>query len=210
MEEDELINISALSHFMYCQRRCALIHIEQMWTENVFTAEGRVLHDRVHEEGVESRKDFKTSRGLLLRSEKLGVTGKADVIEFHRIQGNVWQPFPIEHKRGKPKLDHSDTIQLCAQAICLEEMLNIKVPAGALFYGNTRRRLNVSFTEDLRLETEQTAKSTYQLILSGKTPPPLLSRRCKACSLFDQCLPESVGKSPVKRYIERMIHEKIS
>ncbi|MCX5814344.1 MAG: CRISPR-associated protein Cas4 [Proteobacteria bacterium] len=204
--QDDLIMISALAHFYYCKRRCALIHIEQIWNENVFTAEGRIMHERVHEEGDESRGNVRIARGVPLRSLRLGLIGKADVVEFHRIDKQTWQPFPVEYKRGKPKPDYCDSVQLCAQAICLEEMLSVAVPQGALFYGKTRRRLDVAFDEVLRKETEETADKAHLLIASGTTPPPVYAKRCESCSLIGECLPEKIGKhSSVKRYLMRMM-----
>jgi CRISPR-associated exonuclease Cas4 len=205
-EEDDLIMLSALSHFSYCSRRCALIHIEQIWNENVFTAEGRIMHEHVHEEGNETRGNVRFARGVPLRSLRLGLVGKADVVEFHRIDKHTWQPFPVEYKRGKPKPDHSDSIQLCAQAMCLEEMLSVSVPQGALFYGKTRRRLDVTFDETLRKETEETANKAHQLIESGTTPPPDYAKRCESCSLIGECLPKKIGKrTSVKRYLMSMM-----
>jgi CRISPR-associated exonuclease Cas4 len=204
--DDDLIMISALAHYFYCPRRCALIHIEQFWHENIFTAEGRIMHEHVHEEGNESRGSVRIARGVPLRSLKLGLIGKADVLEFHRADKNTWQLFPVEYKRGKPKVDHCDMIQICAQAMCLEEMLSVSILSGAIFYGRTRRRLDVSFDDNLRKETEDVAKQARQLIASGITPPPVYEKRCKSCSLVGECLPRAVGKkSSVKRYLMRMI-----
>ncbi len=143
--EDDLIPISALQHLIFCERQCALIHVEQAWDENRFTAEGRIMHERVHEAGEDSRGTVRVARGLSLRSLRLGLIGKADVVEFHRVERGRWRPFPVEHKRGKPKPDESDKVQLCAQALCLEEMLGAEVPSGAIFYGRTRHRLEVAF-----------------------------------------------------------------
>jgi CRISPR-associated exonuclease Cas4 len=205
--EDDLIMISALAHYHYCTRRCALIHIEQAWNENLFTAEGRIMHEKVHEQDRESRGSVRIEYGLPLRSLRLGLIGKADVVEFHRLDKETWSPFPVEYKRGKPKLDHCDMIQLCAQAMCLEEMLSVPVPGGAIFYGRTRRRLDVSFDETLRRETEDAAEKAHQLIASGKTPPPVYEKRCKSCSLMEECIPKIIGKKPsVKRYLKRMIN----
>lgn len=204
--EEDLIMISALNQYLYCPRRCALIHIEQVWEENRFTAEGRIMHERVHEEGNESRGDVRIARGVPLRSLEIGIVGMADVVEFHRIDKNQWQPFPVEYKRGKPKPDHSDAIQLCAQAMCLEEMLGIAVPKGALFYGRTRRRLDVSFDDSLRMEVYETAKRVRELIASGTTPPPVYEKRCESCSLIGECMPKNIGKHPsIKRYLKKMI-----
>lgn len=206
--EDDFIMLSALQHYIFCPRQCALIHVEQVWTESRLTAEGRLMHERVHEEGNESRGSVRITRGLPLRSARLGLVGVADVVEFHRQGKGVWQPFPVEYKRGKPKPDHSDTIQLCAQALCLEEMLSTPVPGGALFYGQIRRRLDVAFTDNLRVETEKAAEEARRLISSGATPAPVPGKRCKNCSLVGQCLPNKTGKkSSVKRYLERMVKE---
>ncbi|MBI4767472.1 MAG: CRISPR-associated protein Cas4 [Deltaproteobacteria bacterium] len=200
--EDDLIMISALTHFSYCKRRCALIHIEQAWAENIFTVEGNILHERVHEQEGETRAGVRIERGLPLRSLRLGVIGKADLIEFHKIGKNVWQPFPVEYKRGKPKPDHCDEVQLCAQALCLEEMMGMEVPRGALFYGKTRHRHEVSFDPDLRKETEETVKKIRELLSSGETPQPVYEKRCKQCSLVDLCLPKTLGK---KRSIDHYL-----
>jgi len=204
--DDELIAISALSHYSYCPRRCALIHIEQVWNENRFTAEGRIMHEKVHAQDRESRGSVRIEYGLPLRSLRLGLIGKADVVEFRRVSKDFWQPFPVEYKRGKPKHDHCDLIQLCAQAICLEEMLSVSVSDGAIFYGRTRRRLDVSFDDTLRRETEEAAGKAHQLIASGVTPPPIYEKRCKSCSLIEECIPKTIGKkSSVKRYLARMV-----
>jgi CRISPR-associated exonuclease Cas4 len=204
--EDDLIMVSALQHIAFCERQCALIHIEQVWSESGLTAEGRIMHERVHEQDLESRGNVRIEYGLPLRSLRLGLIGKADVVEFHRVDRDIWQPFPVEYKRGKPKLDHCDMIQLCAQAMCLEEMLSVSVPKGAIFYGRTRRRFDVSLDETLRKETEDAAEKAHQLITLGKTPPPVYEKRCKSCSLIGECMPKTVGeKFSVKRYLARMI-----
>ena len=207
--EDDLLPISALQHLVFCERQCALIHVEQAWDENRFTAEGRVMHERVHEEGEESRGKVRVARGVSLRSLRLGLIGKADVVEFHRGDGGVWLPFPVEHKRGKPKPDESDRIQLSAQALCLEEMLGVDVPSGALFYGRTRHRLDVVFDEALRKDTEKAAGQLHELIGSGITPKPVYSaKKCKRCSLMDRCLPQVLRKKrSVRGYLTQMLEE---
>jgi CRISPR-associated exonuclease Cas4 len=183
-----------------------LIHIEQIWEENRFTAEGKIMHEHVHDQGDESRGNVRIGRSIPLRSLKLGLVGVADVVEFHRLDKNLWQPFPVEYKRGKPKPDSSDSVQLCAQAMCLEEMLSISVPKGALFYGRTRRRFDVMFDETLRSKTEEAAREAHDLIESGVTPPPVYSKRCESCSLSGECMPKKMEKhSSVKRYLKRMI-----
>jgi CRISPR-associated exonuclease Cas4 len=206
--EEDFIMLSALQHYAFCPRQCALIHIEQVWQESGLTAEGRIMHEKVHEQDRESRGNVRIEYGLPLRSLTLGLIGKADVVEFHRVDKNVWQPFPVEFKRGKPKLDHSDMIQICAQAMCLEEMLFVSVPKGAIFYGRTRRRQDVSFDEILRKETEEAARETHQLISSGNTPPPVYGKRCESCSLIGQCLPKTMQKRrSVNAYLTRILGE---
>jgi len=209
MYSDEgLIPISTLNHFLYCQRRCALIHIEQTWNENLFTAEGRIIHERAHEQGQESRGNIRIERGLPLRSLRLGLIGKADVVEFHRRDDNCWRPFPVEYKRGKPKRDDCDKVQLCAQAMCLEEMLGTEVPAGALYYGKTRHRLDVAIDQALQNETQMTAQKVHELIRSGITPKAAYAKKCKSCSLIDRCLPQVVQKKrSVMTYLKKMTEE---
>ena len=206
--EDDLIQLSALQHLIFCPRQCALIHIEQVWTENVFTAEGRVMHERAHEGGSEVRGDVRTDRGLAIRSLRLGLSGMADVVEFHRQPDGSWLPFPVEYKLGKPKADDCDKVQLCAQAICLEEMLNVAIPSGALFYGKTRRRLDVAFDARLRDKTEKTAENVRALFEAGETPEAVYAKRCDSCSLIAQCLPKIMGKRrSVKRYMARALEK---
>ena len=207
-DTDDLIQLSALQHIVFCPRQCALIHNEQVWSESMLTAEGRLMHERVHDEKRESRRDVRIEYGVPLRSLRLGIIGKADVIEFHRLEGGSWVPFPVEYKRGKPKRDDSDKVQLCAQALCLEEMLDVHITEGALFYGRTRHRLDVVFDDSLRSETEGIALRTHDLIASGKTPPPVYSKRCDRCSLVEICLPKTMQKKrSVKGYISRMVNE---
>lgn len=200
--EDQLLPLSALQHLRFCDRQCALIHIEQVWAENRFTVEGRNLHDHVHERSRESRGAIRTETGLALRSLELGLAGVADVVEFHRQDDKSWLPYPVEYKRGKPKKDESDRVQLCAQALCLEEMLDVAIPEGALFYGKTRRRKQVAFDTPLRDLTAETARRLHDLIDGGVTPPSLDSPKCSHCSLQDLCMP-TVGKHSVTRYLER-------
>jgi CRISPR-associated exonuclease Cas4 len=228
--EDELLSISGLQHLMFCERQWGLIHIEQQWEENRLTMEGRVLHERVDEAGPETRKDLRIARGLPLRSLRLGLVGRADVVEFHRIadsatayaearaddvtvatavplQGHrgLWRVYPVEYKRGKPKSQPVDEVQLCAQALCLEEMLNVQVTDGALFYGQPRRRLDVPFTPDLRAQTEALAARMRELFESGVTPA-VYEKRCLNCSLIGQCLPKTAGASKSARtYLTRSL-----
>lgn len=206
--EEDLIPLSAVQHVIFCERQCALIHVEQIWDENLFTAEGRIMHERADERDSESRGDFKIERGLPLRSLRLGLIGKADVVEFHRTESGKWQPFPVEYKRGKPKPDDCDKVQLCAQATCLEEMLGIEVPCGALYYGKTRHRLNVTFDRALREETEKAAGRARELIQEEMTPKAVYTKKCKSCSLLDQCMPRLARKDrSVKTYLAGMVEE---
>ena len=201
--EDDLLPISALQHLLFCERQCALIHIEQAWAENRFTVEGNVLHERVHDKGNELRGDVRISRGVRLKSLRLGLTGVADVVEFYRTETDGvsienmlgrWTPRPVEYKRGRPKPDECDKIQLCAQALCLEEMLGAVIESGDIFYGQPRRRLEVALTEQLRGLCEQTAERLHQLLAMKQTPSAKYKKKCRNCSLFDVCMPKSAGK----------------
>ncbi|MEW6219372.1 MAG: CRISPR-associated protein Cas4 [Thermodesulfobacteriota bacterium] len=194
-DESDLVPLSALQHWLYCPRQCALIHLEQIWEENRFTAEGRILHDRVDEGGAESRRDVKRVFALPIRSLRLGLSGKADVVEFHRQAGGIWQPYPVEHKRGRRKAEDWDRVQLCAQALCLEEMLGIAVPEGALFYGKEQRREKVAIGDTLRQETEGVAAAVHQMLAAGRTPSPEYGSKCESCSLRPSCLPRVAGRS---------------
>lgn len=179
------VPISALQHMLYCPRQCALIHNEQQWAENRYTAEGSILHERVDAGSEERRGNVMIARGVPLCSKRLGLVGFADVVELHD-----GRPFPVEYKRGKPKSHRADEVQLCAQAICLEEMLEASVPEGALFYGQSRRRKGVAFDLELRQLTEQVASRTHSMLQSGETPPAAYERRkCGACSLQAVCQP---------------------
>jgi CRISPR-associated exonuclease Cas4 len=194
--------ISALQHLLYCERQCALIHIERLWEENFFTAEGRVLHDRAHEGPSESRPGVRIARGLRLVSHRLGLQGQADVVEFPR-DGAV---IPIEYKRGKPKAHRADEVQLCAQALCLEEMLGCTIPCGFLFYGKTRRRTEVVFDEELRELTESLTAHLRELIAAGATPPPVFeSKKCSACSLIEICVPRLSKRPAASGYFSRAL-----
>jgi len=169
--EDDLLPISALQHLLFCPRQCALIHIEGLWQENYLTAQGRSLHEKTHLADVENRPGVRVVRSLRLCNHELGLVGQADVIEFHESGKGIeltgmkglWQPFPVEYKRGRAKPDNCDRVQLCAQALCLEEMLQTHVPKGALFYGKPRRREQVEFTDELRVQTEQAAAELHSL-----------------------------------------------
>lgn len=198
--------MSALQHLLFCERQCALIHLEQVWAENRWTAEGRVLHERAHDGGTESRGEVTIARGVRLRSLALGLVGQADVVEFHReLDGSV-TPFPVEYKRGKPKAHRSDEVQLCAQAMALEEMLGVSVPHGALFYGRPRRRTEVDFDATLRALTVETAERLHALMTAGRTPPAMYGKHCETCSLIEQCRPrETDGGRSVEAYLRELL-----
>jgi CRISPR-associated protein Cas4 len=198
--------ISALQHLLYCERQCALIHVERLWEENFFTADGRVLHKRAHEGPSESRPGIRTARGLSLKCERLGLHGQADVVEFHS-DGRV---VPVEYKRGKPKAHRADEVQLCAQALCLEEMHGAAIPSGFLFYGKTRRRTDVAFDPALRALTEALAARLHALIASGETPPPVFeSKKCSACSLIEICVPRLSKRPTARRWFEQQLADSL-
>lgn len=204
--EDDLLPLSALQHVMFCERQCALVYLEQCWDENRLTAEGRLLHERVHGADDESRGDVRIVRGLRLRSLQQGLVGQADVVEFHRQPDGSWVPFPVEYKRGRPKPDVSDEVQLCGQALCLEEMLGISVPEGAIYYGQPRRRHPVVFGADLRHATERAAERVRELLKAGVTPPAIYEKKCQQCSLLDHCMPKIAGeRKSAKRYLGAML-----
>ena len=212
--EDDLLPLSGLQHIIFCKRQAALIHIEQAWAENRLTAEGRIMHDKVHEGGSESRGNVRVEYAMPLRSLRLGLIAKADVVEFHRVDGPEngqipeWRPFPVEYKHGKPKKDNSDRVQLCAQAMCLEEMLNVQIAQGALFYGATRRREDVIFDDELRAFTRNVAREFHELVLERVTPKATYSKKCDNCSLYELCLPKTVGKNRrIKNYLKDMVQE---
>jgi CRISPR-associated exonuclease Cas4 len=230
--DSDLLPISALQHLLYCERQCALIHTERLWAENRFTVEGRHLHERADSGKREARPGRKTQRAVPLWSYELGLFGKADVIEFRASQetgghgdtgtrgthgeiqagsaglpASAGVPFPLEYKRGKPKAHDADRVQLCAQAMCLEEMLDVAVPAGALFYGRTRRRQEVAFDAALRALTRQAAGRLHEMLASGLTPAAVYEKRkCGRCSLASQCLPR-VSAGRASGFVDRQVRE---
>ncbi len=195
MDDDDFLPLSALQHHLFCPRQCALIHVERQWQENRFTVEGRVLHDTVDAGGREKRGAVRIVRSMPLRSRRLGLTGVADVVELY---GPERHPFPVEYKRGRPKAHRADEVQLCAQAMCLEEMFHTAIPEGALFYGESRRRFPVVLDSVLRELTEQTAMAVQDMLCHGVTPPPVYeARKCQNCSMLDLCRPQRLTKPPV-------------
>ncbi len=199
------IPLSALQHAVYCLRQAALIHLERLWAENRFTAEGQVLHQVADKPSHRSQKGVRRVTGLVLGAPRLGIAGKADLVEFHR-KGTLGETaYPVEYKRGKPKAHKADEVQLCAQALCLEEMTGQPVPEGALFYAETRRRTVVVFDADLRALTLTVIADLRRVFETQTTPPPTQHiSRCRACSLSDLCRPKDVGR-PAKAWRDRMV-----
>lgn len=201
--EDGLVPVSALQHYLFCPRQCALIHVERIWSENGATAEGRILHERVDDGRPDRRAGVRTVRSLTLRSLAHGLSGKADAVEFH---GAI--PYPVEYKRGRPKEHRADEVQLCAQALCLEEMFGHPVPEGALFYATTRKRVRVAFDADLRTLTITVAADARTMIAEGRTPPPRRTPGCRRCSLAGPCEPDRLKKPPsVRRWLARQLSD---
>jgi len=210
-EEEELLPLSGIQHLAFCERQWGLIHIEQEWKENLSTAEGRLLHQRVDDPYfIETRGDVKTVRSVPLYSSVLGLYGVADVIELHKeeeFEGHL-QYSIVEYKRGKPKTDDRDEVQLCAQAICLEEMLNIELGYGYMFYDKIKHRYKIEFSDILRKRVKSLSEQMHALYSEGKTPPPVKGKKCKNCSMKEVCLPGLGKKSKkVKNYLEEMYKE---
>lgn len=217
------IMLSALQHYLFCPRQCALIHVEGAWHENYLTAAGRILHERVDRKGAETRKGVHLATALRLSSTRLGLIGVADMVEFYKVDapedesGNIvastlpgragyWRPFPVEYKKGKPKAHQADEVQLCAQAMCLEEMLQVRIASGALFYGETRHRVEVVFDGYLRGLTEDVVARTRELLASGQTPAPDFTKACRSCSLYEICRPECFdSRLSAKRWIDNQV-----
>lgn len=200
--DDELVAVSAIQHYSYCPRQCALIHVEQTFDENLYTMRGRRLHALVDKPDSATEDGVRVERALPLWSERLGLIGRADVVEFH---GNV--PYPVEYKHGPKRPAVHDDLQLCAQAICLEEMTGQAVPKGAIFHHSSRRRREVVFTEALRSEVVRITESIRQLIRNSTVPPPVNDERCRHCSLVDSCMPKVVDERERLRTLNREIYE---
>ena len=205
MDDEDLIPLSALQHYLYCPRQCALIHLEQQWADNRLTAEGHLMHRRADNPQAERRRGVRMVTAMPLLSLELGITGKADVVEFHRTDAGE-HAFPVEYKRGRPKAHRADEVQLCAQALCLEAMLETPVEAGALFYGQTRRRKDVRFDAELRALTAQIINETRRMLSAGVTPTARYEgRRCDACSLIGLCQPRLLGRHSVHAWLRTQL-----
>lgn len=211
-QQPDAIMLSELQHFAYCRRQWALIHIEQQWAENFRTTDGAILHENAHNGDLtESRGDRLITRDVRVFSPTLGVSGACDVLEFHRgdvgipLKGRegLWQPFPVKYKRGRPKEHDADALQLCGQALCLEEMLCCEIPSGALYYGEIRRRTEVLFAPELRQEVQTLLGEMHALYARGHTPKVKPSKGCNACSLRELCLPKLMKSRSVEAYLRR-------
>lgn len=214
--EEDYLQLSGLQHFAFCRRQWALIHLEQQWHENLRTVEGDLFHLRAHnEQQRERRGNVLILRALPIASHQLGLSGNCDVVEFHADpkgillcgETGLWVPFPIEYKRGSPKANQVDELQLCAQAICLEEMLCCSIPKGALFYGETRRRKEVLFTDELRQQVRSMTEEMHLLYHRGHTPKVKPSKSCNACSLKEICLPLLLRGKNAASYLHRAVEE---
>lgn len=215
-KEEDYLQLSGLQHFAFCRRQWALIHIENQWAENYRTTDGHLMHERVHDQEFrESRGDCLTVRGLAVHSVELGISGQCDAVEFHqnpagvslRDREGLCLPYPVEYKRGKPKEHSTDELQLCAQAMCLEEMLCCEVPEWALYYGEPRRRTVVPFTPELRGQVRESLEEMHQLYQLRYTPRVKPSKACYACSLKDLCLPRLMSRKSVADYLTASLEE---
>ena len=214
--EEDYLQLSGLQHFAFCRRQWALIHIENQWQDNLRTVEGNLLHARAHDvNSRERRGDLLILRGLAVSSAVLGVSGQCDVVEFHSCANGIplhgedglWQPFPVEYKRGEPKEHRADELQLCAQALCLEAMLCCDIPEGALFYGEIRRRIPVSFDQELRRQVQEMLSEMHDLYKRGHTPQVRPSKSCNACSLKKLCLPGLMDRKDVRAYLKEAMED---
>lgn len=208
--------LSGIQHFSFCPRQWALIHVEQQWQENLRTVEGQLMHARAHDaKQRERRGSTLILRDLSVFSQELGLSGKCDIVEFHLSPDGIslsgeqgaWLPYPVEYKRGEPKDGNADKLQLCAQAICLEEMLCCQIREGALFYGETRRRLPVTFDAELRHQVSSLSAEMHRLFDRGYTPKAKPSKSCNACSLKELCLPKLIKRKTPSAYIKEHIGE---
>ena len=215
-DESDFLQLSGIQHFAFCRRQWALIHVEKQWEENLRTTEGAILHERAHDNTLrETRGDTVTVRGVNIRSVTLGVSGQCDVVEYRRSAKGVpvagleglWLPYPVEYKRGEPKANNADRLQLCGQAMCLEEMLCCEIAQGALFYGETRRREVVDFTDALRKEVRDDLAEMRRLYEKGRTPKVKPSKACNACSLKPLCLPRLMKTRSVSAYLSAAMEE---
>ena len=205
--DEYFVAIAALQHYAFCPRQFALIHIEQAWEENYFTAEGRLLHERVDSGEKEQRGSLRYERGVLIISHQHKIQGKMDLLEIEKIHGET-RYFPVEYKRGKPKIEDWDRVQVCAQALCIEEMRNVQVTEGSIWYWEVRRREPVIIDDKLRTVTIDVIQNAHALLAIGKTPKPIEDKsRCRACSLVEICQPQTFEQDHSKQYIADLFLE---
>ncbi len=214
--EDDYLMISGIQHFKFCRRQWALIHIEQQWNENEHTVIGELMHKRAHDRYItEKRKDLLTVRALPVSSRRLGISGECDIVEFHKVEDGIklhghrgqYKIYPVEYKKGRPKLTSEDKLQLTAQALCLEEMFSTSITEGAIYYGETKRRETVILDESLRRETEDIIKEMHEYFQRRYTPKVRAGKACNSCSLKDICLPRLNKTTTVKKYIDDALQE---
>lgn len=217
-KEEEYLNLSGLQHFSFCRRQWAMIHIEQQWQENYRTVAGEILHERAHDETItEKRKNVIISRGINIASRTLGLNGTCDIVEFRKEKDGItlhgydglYEICPVEYKRGEPKENDADELQLCAQAMCLEEMLCCEIPKGYLYYGECKRRYLVEFTEELRERVKSCAKEMHEYYQRKYTPKVKRTKACNACSLKELCVPQLNKPKSVREYINEYNQEDI-
>jgi CRISPR-associated exonuclease Cas4 len=207
--EDDFIQLSALQHYVFCPRQCALIHVEGLWHENVYTVKGEILHEKVDTDTYETRGTLRTVRGLRIHSLRLGLAGRADVVEFRQAKdgSKAEEVMPVEFKVGQPKEDVSDKVQLCAQALCLEEMLNTTIARGAFFYGRIRRRVQVEIDAELRKQTEDIIAAVHDLVSRKHVPTARYMEKCKRCSLEDICQPKAMNERKLGQYMKDLYEQ---
>lgn len=205
MEAADPLPISALQHWSYCPRQCGLIHLEQAFAENLYTLRGRAVHSAVDTPGFEARAGVRVERALPLACERLGLTGKADVVEF--LPDGT--PYPVEYKHGRTvKAQHGhDALQLAAQALCLEEMTGRAVPEGALFYASSKRRVRVPVDAALRAGVDYAVREVRTMLVAGTLPPPVNDARCRACSLVDLCQPQALAATEAQRRLRTALFD---
>ncbi|HOP30634.1 MAG TPA: CRISPR-associated protein Cas4 [Spirochaetota bacterium] len=203
--EEDYIQLSAIQHYVFCPRQCALIHVQGVWNENMFTAKGKIMHEKVDSGEDESRGEKQILRSLNIYSKRLGLSGRCDVVEMFG-RGEDSTPYPVEYKSGKPKNDISDMAQLCAQSLCLEEMMNVAIRKAAIFYGKPRRRLEVDIDDDLRRSTEEIIKAIHNMISEKSIPSGKYESKCDSCSLHEACMPEVTSRK-LNSYIEELYKE---
>jgi len=206
--DDDLLPLSGIQHYAFCPRQWALIHIENQWAENVLTVEGKILHEKADDPySAETRQGVKTVRALPVVSRELGLFGVVDVMEINdSTTGQGRKMIIVEYKRGRPKPDERDEVQICAQAMCVEEMQGVSLQYGFLFYGQTRRRVQVEYSPQLRQKVKEYAAQMHDIFKTGKTPPAIKSKKCRNCSLADLCVPDLAAKTrQVQKYIAKNI-----